>query len=571
MPQMKSSRAVLIALAMIVGAGAFLRCYGLTIGFPFQFHVDEWFLIDSVMEMYRTGSFRPRAFDYPSLVYYVLLLETYALSLFKQPALYDLYLLGRITSVLFGTATIIVVFRIGRHCYSVATGLIGSALFALAVTAFREAHYFTTDSLNVFFITLAVYYVVRIGAGDGTQFYWKAGIAIGLAAGSKYNGIFLAIPLLFAHLAQIVPAGSTLVESLRIVRKPRRVFSSLLLGAGAIAVAVFIATTPYAVIEPSVFFHNLARASRALSQNVVEGNHHYLTTTPYWYYIENLLFWAMGPVTEVACLLGLCYAAARHRKQDVIMLIWVLLYFAVVGGWLNKAVRYTLPMLPFLALFAANLFVEGRRYFLERGQRMGAVVTTTLALLTLASSLFYAGAYLNIYRQEHSEIQAIRWAAAHIPSGSTILLEGPTPHERPQPDAPNLIYPNASFQNPGNFKFLFLEVPDFSRKDVDEKRARAALNDLLKEVDYIMMSTRWYEGLVQSREASPVIKDYYGRLRNGAAGFDLVREIAVYPGLFRFEINDDRSELNFRIFDHPKVWIFRKRTANPEAVNASKG
>lgn len=559
-----------MALAMIVGAGAFLRCYGLTIGFPFQFHVDEWFLIDSVLEMYRTGTFRPRAFDYPSLIYYVLLTQTYVVGLFKQPSLYDLYLLGRITSVLFGTATIAVVFLIGQRCYSAATGLLGSALFALAVTAFREAHYFTTDSLNVFFITLAVYYLVRIGIGDDAQNYWKAGIAIGLAAGSKYNGIFLTIPLVFAHLARLAPAEATFIESLRtLFREPRQFFSSRLLGAGLIALAVFVATTPYAVMEPSIFWNNLARVSRALSKNVVEGNHHYLTTTPYWYYIENLLFWAMGPVTEMACLLGLGYALARHRKQDIVMLLWVVVYFAVVGGWLNKAVRYTLPMLPFLSLFGANMLVEARQYFLERRQRPRAAIVVLLASLVLASSLSYAAAYLNIYRQEHSEIQAVRWAAAHIPPGSTILLEGPTPHERPQPDGPNLIYPDVSFQNPGHFKFRFLEVPTFSRKDVAENQAGADLDNLLAEADYVMMSTRWYEGLINSPEASPVIKKYYRELLDGTAGFELVKEFTVYPRLFGFNLNDDRSELNFRIFDHPKVWIFRKRGMPP--VNASRG
>jgi hypothetical protein len=48
-----------------------------------------------------------------------------------------------------------------------------------------------------------------------------------------------------------------------------------------------------------------------------------------------------------------------------------------------------------------------------------------------------------------------------------------------------------------------------------------------------------------------------------------VKEFTVYPRLFGFNLNDDRSELNFRIFDHPKVWIFRKRGMPP--VNASRG
>jgi hypothetical protein len=73
------------------------------------------------------------------------------------------------------------------------------------------------------------------------------------------------------------------------------------------------------------------------------------------------------------------------------------------------------------------------------------------------------------------------------------------------------------------------------------------------------MSMRWQEGLAASPEASPVIREHYASLMGGAGPFELVKEFVVRPRLFGIEINDDRAEHNFRVFDHPKVWIFRRR------------
>ena len=73
----------LLLVALVLCAGACFRFYGLRVGFPFETHVDEWFIIDTVREMYLTRGFRPRAFDYPSLVFYVLLACAYVVGLFR--------------------------------------------------------------------------------------------------------------------------------------------------------------------------------------------------------------------------------------------------------------------------------------------------------------------------------------------------------------------------------------------------------------------------------------------------------------------------------------------------------
>ena len=561
-----------LLLALVLCAGACFRFYGLRVGFPFETHVDEWFIIDTVREMYLTGTFRPRAFDYPSLVFYVLLACAHVVGLFREPTLYDLYVAGRAVSALAGTAAVFVVYLTGRRAYNERAGLLAAAFYAFTVTALREAHYYTTDSLNVLCIAAAVYFIVRVGVGDAPSNYLQAGAAIGLAAGSKYNGAFLSVPFLFAHFARTyADAGSWAALRSTLKERPAALFPRRLAAAGLVALAAFVLTTPYALVEPSAFVKDLRKMGAALSGKITEGNHHYLGTTAYWYYVENLLFWAMGPVLEAACLAGLIYALARRRRQDIIIALWVAVYFAVVGGWLNKAVRYTLPMLPFLCLFGATLFAESHEYFKARGRRLCASVVAALAALTLASALLYALAYTNVYRQTHTQTQAVGWLYSNAPAGSTVLLEGPTPHERPQPDGARMIYDDPALGvEPGRFRFKFLNVPEVSRRDADPARQRADLEAALAGVDYVVMSMRWQEGLAASVEASPVIREHYASLTSGAGRFELVREFIVRPRLFGVEINDDRAEHNFRVFDHPRVWIFKRRGLPVAGVSQRK-
>jgi hypothetical protein len=81
----------------------------------------------------------------------------------------------------------------------------------------------------------------------------------------------------------------------------------------------------------------------------------------------------------------------------------------------------------------------------------------------------------------------------------------------------------------------------------------------LEGTDYIVISIRWCEALKESPLASPLIHDYYRKLLDGTGDFIKVAEFTSYPGLLNYEWKDDEAELNFRIFDHPRAMIFKRR------------
>jgi hypothetical protein len=54
---------------------------------------------------------------------------------------------------------------------------------------------------------------------------------------------------------------------------------------------------------------------------------------------------------------------------------------------------------------------------------------------------------------------------------------------------------------------------------------------------------------------------FYRDLFRGALGYQLIKEFKTYPSLLGYPLNDDRAELTFRQFDHPRIWIFKRAGA----------
>jgi 4-amino-4-deoxy-L-arabinose transferase-like glycosyltransferase len=547
-------------LLLLLAAGGFFRFYGLKTGAPYSFHIDEWHILRQGLGMYRTHNLHPETLEYPTLLYYIPAAFAAIIGFFREPSMYYLQMTGRFTSAAFGTASIWAVYQLGKTCYGKQAGLPAAALFAVTVTAFREAHFATADTINTFFIILAILAFVRITTQKSLKQYLLAGVLIGLAAGTKYNGLLLLLPLLLAHFLRDAPAAGSMREWIRDAWQRRKaLWHGYFLCSVFVALIVFAASTPAVISNYSQFFPFVNHKLQLMNSGIVPWNHHYFGTVPYLYYITNLLFWSMGPLMEIAGLSGMVYLIVRRRKQDWIIACWTLAYFALVGIWFNKASRYTLPMLPFLAIGAAVLFVEMKTYLSRCGRRFLVCAWTASGALVLVSGLLYSVAFLRIYARPHTGIQAAQWAMAHIPRESTILLE-PTLWERPPIDGGAQIRPEALAGNEAErYRIKILDVLKFAEAKSSSAELAVLLHDALEGTEYIVISIRWCEALKDSPLASPVIHDYYRNLLGGTGDFIKVAEFTSYPGLGKYEWNDDWAELNFRIFDHPRAMIFKRK------------
>jgi len=87
----------------------------------------------------------------------------------------------------------------------------------------------------------------------------------------------------------------------------------------------------------------------------------------------------------------------------------------------------------------------------------------------------------------------------------------------------------------------------------------AYIKQALAASDYIIFSERNYDLYRRLPNLFPVEYAYYQQLFAGQLGFELIKVFERRPNLLGFQIDDTEAELTFKIFDHPTIWIFRKR------------
>ncbi|HRO90339.1 MAG TPA: glycosyltransferase family 39 protein, partial [Promineifilum sp.] len=300
---------------------------------------------------------------------------------------------GRFLTALFDAGTVLFIFLLGRRLYGVAAGLLAAALLSVTVLHIQLAHFFTSDPYLTFFVVAAVYFMVAAhgdwaagpaGEGRGKWYFILAAIMVGLAIGSKFTAVLLSLPLLWTAAA-IGPSS-------------RRRYWALL--GIVVAALAFALTNPFAVLDwtctpPSTgggesgLSATLSRScyiQNILTQNaMVSGRadlgftRQYAGTIPYVYFGEMLVRWGLGPLLGLVALAGLAVSAwdvARSlrgvaginealqrllRQPVVIVLLWVLPYLLLTGGFYVKFLRYMQPIAPFLILFGAALLWRVRR------------------------------------------------------------------------------------------------------------------------------------------------------------------------------------------------------------------
>ena len=100
--------------------------------------------------------------------------------------------------------------------------------------------------------------------------------------------------------------------------------------------------------------------------------------------------------------------------------------------------------------------------------------------------------------------------------------------------------------------------------DEDEPAKLKKMVDRMDQADYIFMTSgRLIESIPRLPMRWPMTTRYYDLMLNHPEelGYQRVAEFTSYPQLGPFVWNDDSSEEQFRVYDHPKVLIFQKTPA----------
>ena len=260
-------------------------------------------------------------------------------------------LCGRILEVLFSLGAIFLLYTVAKYYFNEKSALFASAIFAFSSIFFYMCFHLYTEIPAVFFILLAVYFLIK------KKYYWS-GAAIALAFLFKFPaGLFLPVLLLVLLLNKDV-------------RNSARLFAGFLIP----VVPVLIAYQ---------FFHGNALlpfiGARDAIQKVIGCN--ILRFKPWWQYS----FWIISEnALNLFAVIGILGYLKNFKKSKLLPLLCLaapLIYFSQMHC---RDYRYLVLFIPFVAMFSGL----GITYFIDAFKQRKKQVFVLALLMVLGFSIF---------------------------------------------------------------------------------------------------------------------------------------------------------------------------------------
>lgn len=417
-----------ILLSAIIIAGLALRLWGNGFGLPNLYHPDEDALIMPALQIIRSGDLQPTRLEYGSLHIYFLSAVSAAiyvllardgrieavdqLSIYERnsyPAIYEFpefFQGGRVVSALFGIATVLLIYMLGRRLGGQRLGLIAAALAAFLPDLVRHSHFATPDTPLVFWIVFALYLIIRAYDGWEQDNLWAfagAGFVCGLAASTKYSGILLAIPLV-------------LVPILRVRRLDALIRLRVIIGPLAM-MAGFTVGTPYAILAVPEFLGWLGYSLRLYNSTTAFAQ-------PSWLYHLDYQLTSPHMPLVILGLFGLIFSFRFWKGRAIILAAFVVINWFAIITQANQQARMWLPTAPITILYCAlvvTIIVDWLRRRLENRRGLEAAWLAPISMLVI----FILFAIRSDIRFQQDDVRSItqQWVESNVAAGQKIAVD----------------------------------------------------------------------------------------------------------------------------------------------------
>ncbi|OGC47203.1 hypothetical protein A2886_00975 [candidate division WWE3 bacterium RIFCSPHIGHO2_01_FULL_42_13] len=356
----------ILLIILLVGFG--LRVAGVEHGFPFIFHPDEPAVVRSAIGLRFDPN--PAHFDWPHLHLYLnyflhflyikfrIRLQVFGLQeslsayfplMWRDPLIF--YFLSRLLNVFMGTLTAIPVYLAGKKLFNRSVGL--AAAFALMITPFhvQTSPFALIDIPTAFWVAWAFYFSIKIFQEKDLKNYLWAGLFIGFAASTKYNGGLMAAMIPAAHFLRTWKSPNEKLLDWHGVKA--LVLSGLVAGLG------FILGTPYSVLDFDTFirtdgpkgalwqFTNVGKVG--FGQQIVQ----------FFQALTSEFARDFGYIFILLYMLTIFYAIFVKRTKEIwLILIPSLFLFFYISGFDKTRAHYYTSAYPFVALACGFVIVH---------------------------------------------------------------------------------------------------------------------------------------------------------------------------------------------------------------------
>lgn len=441
-----------LPLVCVLALALALRVWGITWGLPsathyFSYHPDESVVLETsslTMNVF-AGRLLPHSYHYGSLQFYLVCFANTLGALFGgmdivpknfavwYPQWAKMYLIGRLLTVGMGVGTVWVTYAVGAKLWSRRAGLAAALILAITPLHAQQSHFLTVDVPATFWVMLSLVWSVRLATDDPKPLKAAlfAGVFAGMAAATKYNMALAVLPLLAACVIRPTPAQAPTLPKRESKESQKKGFqkdavvptSSLsrfgrvgaCAGVGLLAlIFAFFATCPGALLETSTFLKDV----RFEAVHVQDGDDPTFrdTGSGFVYHITHNLDAGLGLPLLVLTLVSVGYAVYRRQRGDALLAAFALPYYILIGLAAVRYARYTIPLLPILALWVGRMLADGLRLSRPSLRRVAVSVAAAGVLGTAVNAVVLVSAMIGKDTRE----QALSWLNSGASTPGTI-------------------------------------------------------------------------------------------------------------------------------------------------------
>ncbi|HET9888010.1 MAG TPA: glycosyltransferase family 39 protein, partial [bacterium] len=400
--------------------------------------------------------------------------------------------------------------------------LSSAALVAGFPSLVQAAHFGTVESLLLLLIAAGMWSAERMAERESRGRAIVAGVLWGLALSVKLPALLLGFPMFHAAKRRFILVA-IVAGIVMLALNPGLVLN------------LFHPQDAPALPEHATLGGNLRRA---YSGNFHDWTLPYANDRPLIPELVYMLPFGAGPFAEILAIVGMVIVLRRREGPDIRLLLFAVPFLLTIVPLRAHTIRFLLPIFPALAVLASI----GARAVPLRG----------VALVVAAVTMIHALALSSIYKRKDSRLQAAEWLQRAVQPREVVLIEDPPgygpPLGSPAPDIP---------WRPLRTEILWRNFYSVHERRSEEER-RQYLKEMLDQASLIVLSEGHRTEYTRAGALRPVESEFYRNLDEGKLPFKKVARFRNEPGLGPYEFPDRGAETLMRVFDHPRMEVWRR-------------
>lgn len=404
--------------------GFILRFIGLDYGMPYLFHPDEVRQILDALSMGQRVSAIPGDLTYPALHKYVLLFVfglyygisvllgtfdgpgEFAVSFLWSPA--RLFLLGRAVSLVFGLGVAFITYWGARRLFGQRCALLACALSLFTYQLIGHSQWATADIMLTFFTTTAFLLICLDMKYFNKKYFYLACVFVGLCISTKFQGVFVGLPLVVGQVFLIVKRKLAAVAIVkRVIVGGCLIFLLSSLG----NIVFFVDADAY--VRKVEQLRGVTQVGLSSSPAYTDG------------FLGLVLWFAKEMVRQelvLGCLivLGIMYCFWRHDRYDIVSIGYLILVFFSMRNWGFRYLHLFSPCYGVMCLLAGRAISD----LLDRAGNIkirGLIYSVLIVGLVLGG---WRGVDAGLRKmQDDTRILAKKWIEENVPSDRCIAID----------------------------------------------------------------------------------------------------------------------------------------------------